>query len=345
MFRRALPASVRAAMLGAGVRLAASISPPRELRTGADRAVPRRGEIKLADGRVLAYAEWGPPNGWPLLHFHGIPDGRFSWGAGQACEDRGIRLIAIDRPGVGGSAPKPGRSVADWAADVEELAVQLELNSFSVSGQSAGGPYALACATRLKGRVRSAALISGVGPLDQPGFVEQMHTARAWRLVAHLPEVMMLLYSSSGRLTRRFPSLALKLVSANFPKVDRSVITRPDVAPRLQFAYVEATKAGGGRGLAEDMRTVLSPWGFDPAEIDVPVHVFHGRRDTIAPPAHAEHWIESLADARPLWFEDAGHLLLEDRSEEILDTLAADGRPVQGLDGTEAEPDASGDPA
>lgn len=198
-----------------------------------DRAVPRRGEIKLADGRVLAYAEWGPSNGWPLLHFHGIPDGRFSWGAGPACEDRGIRLIAIDRPGVGRSDPKPGRSVADWAADVKELAGQLEVDRFSVSGQSAGGPYALACASRLTDRVRSAALISGVGPLDQPGFVEQMHTARAWRLAAHLP----------------------------------------------------------------------------------------------------------------VWFEDAGHVLPEDRSEEILDALAADGQPVGGLDGTQAEPDADGDPA
>lgn len=298
---------------------------------------PRPGEARLADGRVLAYAEWGPSNGRPLLHFHGIPDGRFSWGAGPACEDRGIRLIAIDRPGVGGSDPKPGRSVADWAADVKELAGQLEVGRFSVSGNSAGGPYALACASRLKDRVRSVALISGVGRLDQPGFVKQMHTARAWRLAAHLPDAMTFLYSVSGRLTRHFPSLALKLVAANFPKVDRRVINRPNVAPRLQFAYAEATSAGGGRGLAEDMRTVLSPWDFDPAEVDVPVHVFHGRRDTIAPPAHAEHWIETLADARPVWFENAGHLLLEDRSEEILDVLAAYGQPAEELDGRQAE--------
>ncbi|HET7052348.1 MAG TPA: hypothetical protein VFI09_00340 [Solirubrobacterales bacterium] len=80
-----------------------------------DGVAPRVGEVRLADGRALAYAEWGPGDGRPLLHFHGIPDGRFSWGAGSVCLDRGIRLIAVDRPGVGGSDPKPGRSVADWA--------------------------------------------------------------------------------------------------------------------------------------------------------------------------------------------------------------------------------------
>lgn len=215
--------------------------------------------------------------------------------------------------------------MVDWAADVEELVEQLEIGRFSVSGQSAGGPYALACARELEDRVESAALISGAGRLDRPGFVGQMHTAKAWWLAAHLPGTMALLYSLSGRLMRSSPTVARKLVAAGFPKIDREVINRPQVAARLQFAYIEATRAGGGRGLAEDMRTVLSPWGFDPAEIGTPVHVFHGRRDAIAPPAHAEHWIETLADARPVWFEDAGHLLIEDHSEEILDRLATRG--------------------
>lgn len=314
--------------------------------TSGDSLGARVGEARLANGRALAYAEWGPLrlSGAAMLYFHGIADGRFSWGAGSACEDRGIRLIAVDRPGIGGSDPKPGRSVVDWASDVEELADQLGIGRFIVSGHSAGGPYALACARELGDRVEAAALISGVGRLDRPGFVEQMHTARAWRLAAHLPGVMTFLYSASGRLARRFPTLARKLIAANFPTVDRAVINRPDVAPRLQFAYAEATRAGG-LGLTEDMRVVLAPWGFDPAEISVPLHVFHGRRDTIAPPAHAEHWIETLADARPVWFENAGHLLLEDRGEEILDTLAADGQPVEGPDGAQAEPDADGDPA
>lgn len=287
-----------------------------------DGVAPRAGEARLADGRALAYAEWGDVDGRPLLYFHGIPDGRFSWGAGAACEERGIRLIAVDRPGVGGSDPKPGRTVFDWAADVEELAERLAIERFRVAGHSAGGPYALACALKLKARVESAALISGVGRLDQPNVASQMHTARAWWLADRLPGAMAFLYAASGSLMRRSPALATKLVGANFPKVDREVLDRPDVARRLQFAYVEATRAGGGRGLAEDMRAVRAPWGFDPAEIGSPVFVFHGRRDLIAPPTHAQHWIETLADARPVWFENAGHLLIEDHGEEILDRLA-----------------------
>jgi pimeloyl-ACP methyl ester carboxylesterase len=230
----------------------------------------RVGEARLADGRTLAYAEWGPADGRPLLHFHGVPDGRFGWGGRPACEERGVRLIAVDRPGVGGSDPKPGRSVADWAADVEELAERLGVGRFGVSGHSAGGPYALACAAGLDDRVDAAVLISGVGRLDQPGFVAPMHTARAWWLASHLPAAMAFAYTAGGRLSRRTPTLATNFIAANFPPVDRAVIKRPDVAARLRFAYLEATRAGGSRGLTDDMRTLLAPWRFDPTAITCP---------------------------------------------------------------------------
>jgi pimeloyl-ACP methyl ester carboxylesterase len=282
----------------------------------------RAGVIRLRDGRVLAYAEWGPADGRPVLHFHGVPDGRFGWGGGSVCADRGVRLIAIDRPGIGGSDPKPGRSVVDWPADVEELAEQLELDRFAVSGWSAGGAYALACAHELQPRIDAVALVSGAGRLDLPGFVEQMSTAAAWRLAARVPSAMTLAYSALARLARRRPGIAQKALFSGASKVDRAVIDRPDVGPRMVFAYIEATRPGG-RGLTEDMQAVLNPWGFEPTEVRLPVRLIHGRRDTVAPPAHAEHWIETLETARPVWIEDAGHFLIEDHVEEILDALAA----------------------
>jgi pimeloyl-ACP methyl ester carboxylesterase len=282
----------------------------------------RAGTIRLRDGRALAYAEWGPAEGRPVLHFHGVPDGRFSWGGGPLCEDRGVRLIALDRPGVGGSDPKPGRSVVDWAADVEELAEQLELECFAVSGWSAGGAYALACAHALGPRIDAVALVSGAGRLDLPGFVEQMSTAAAWRLAARVPSAMTLAYSALAVLARRRPGAAQKVLFSGASKVDMAVINRPDVGSRLVSAYVEAARRGG-RGLTEDMQAVLRPWGFDPAGILSPVHVVHGRRDTVAPPAHAEYWIENLETARPVWVEDAGHFLIEDHAGRVLGVLVA----------------------
>jgi pimeloyl-ACP methyl ester carboxylesterase len=275
---------------------------------------------RLRDGRALAYAEWGPVDGQPVVHFHGVPDGRFSWGGGPACRERGVRLIAIDRPGIGGSDPKPGRSVADWPADIAELAEQLGLDRFAVSGWSAGGAYALACATRLGARIDAVALVGGSGRVDRPGFVDEMSTAVAWRLAKHAPAAMTFTYSALARLARRSPVAAQKVIAAGASKADRVVISRPDVGPRLVSAYVEASRPGG-RGLTEDMQAMLTPWGFDPSEIRLPVHLIHGRQDTVVPPAHAEYWIETLREGRIVWLENAGHFLTEDHVAAILDTL------------------------
>lgn len=281
----------------------------------------RAGVTRLRDGRALAYAEWGPADGRPVLHFHGIPDGRFSWGGELACGERGVRLIAVDRPGIGGSDPKPGRSVSDWAMDVAELADELDLDRFTVSGWSAGAAYALASAHGLKPRIDAVALVSGVGRLDLPGFVEQMSTAGAWKLAARVPSAMTLAYSALSRIARRSPGAARKVLFSGIPQMDRAVIDRPDVGERLMAAYVEATRTGG-RGVTEDMQALLSPWGFDPSEIDLPVHLIHGTGDTIAPPAHAEYWIVTLQAPQPVWVKSAGHFLIEDHVTEILDTLA-----------------------
>jgi pimeloyl-ACP methyl ester carboxylesterase len=278
--------------------------------------------IRLRDGRALVYAEWGPLGGRPVLHFHGVPDGRLGWGGGSLCDDRGVRLIALDRPGVGGSDPKPGRSVVEWSADVEEAAEQLELDRFAVSGWSAGGAYALACAHRLGPRIDAVVLVSGAGRLDLPGFVEQMSTAPAWRLAARVPSAMAFAYSALAVLARRRPGAAQKVLFSGASQVDRAAIDRPDVGPRLVSAYLEAARRGG-RGLTEDMRVVLGPWGFEPGEILSPVHVVHGKRDTVVPPAHAEYWIENLEVAHPHWVENAGHFLIEEHAGRVLDVLTA----------------------
>jgi pimeloyl-ACP methyl ester carboxylesterase len=84
----------------------------------------------------------------------------------------GIRLIAIDRPGVGLSSFQPNRRLSDWPADVDALADELELVRFSVLGYSGGGPYAAACAARIPQRLIAAAMVSSVAPFGIPGILE-----------------------------------------------------------------------------------------------------------------------------------------------------------------------------
>ena len=124
--------------------------------------------ITLSDDRRLGYAEYGDPQGWPLMFFHGTPGSRvMARFAGPKARELGLRLIAPDRPGFGLSDFQPQRRLLDWAKDVEELADALNLEQFSVVGVSGGGPYVAVCAWKLGERLISAGIVSGLAPEDR----------------------------------------------------------------------------------------------------------------------------------------------------------------------------------
>jgi pimeloyl-ACP methyl ester carboxylesterase len=120
--------------------------------------------IRLRDGRTLAYAEWGPSDGFPVLGFHGTPNSRLVHLGAESRKRAGVRLILPDRPSLGRSDFQPGRRLLDWPADVEEFADSLGIDRFGVFGVSGGRPHALACGYALRDRVSALGLVSAVGP-------------------------------------------------------------------------------------------------------------------------------------------------------------------------------------
>ena len=85
--------------------------------------------IRLDDGRTLSYGEYGDPHAEPVFYFHGWPGSRHE---GQLIAHPGLRVIAPERPGMGGSDFQPGRTLLDWADDVVKLADGLGLPRFGV---------------------------------------------------------------------------------------------------------------------------------------------------------------------------------------------------------------------
>jgi len=92
-------------------------------------------QVKLKDGRLLGYAEYGSPDGKPVFYFHGHPGSRRDWPVfdddGCAAE-LNARIIAVDRPGHGLSDFKRGREILDWPDDVIEIADALDRNGNSM---------------------------------------------------------------------------------------------------------------------------------------------------------------------------------------------------------------------
>ena len=296
--------------------------------------------VRLADGRDLGYAEYGPVAGPSLFVFHGLPGSRLAVPEMWPEDPVTARVIAPDRPGVGSSAFQPGRRLTDWAGDIRQLADALGIERFLVAGFSGGGPHALAVAHALPGRVIAAGSISGAGPLDTPDALAGMN--RVNRLVFWLarsaPAGLWPLAAQHARATKRHPAKVFEAAARDrkLPEADRAAMARPrmrDLGPR---SAPEAFRQGV-RGFVDEARIVAQPWGFDPSAIKPPVFLWHGADDANVPVAMARHLAARIPGSTLTVYRDEGHLIVPEHWTEVLDTLlsvhpraATAGRPPSG---------------
>lgn len=280
--------------------------------------------IQLEDGRRIACAERGDPAGRPVFAFHGLPGSRLQQhpdlGLAATC---GARLIHVDRPGFGLSSPQPGRTLASWAGDVAAIADRLGLDRFAVAGVSGGGPFALACAALLDGRITRTAVVSGVGP---PGTMHggrtTMGARTAFYLAARAQWLMRGPLRAAARIAVRSPQRFIDRAAAHLAAADRLTLARPDVRAMLQRDLAESVRQGVD-ALITDLRLEARPWDLPLAAISVPVVLWHGAEDRVVPPAAARHLVEAIPGARAEIVPGAGHFMIFDRWAEILRWLVS----------------------
>jgi pimeloyl-ACP methyl ester carboxylesterase len=281
--------------------------------------------IKLTDGRRLGYAEYGDPAGEPLLYCHGFPGSRleailFDLPARQ----QKLRLIAPDRNGLGLSDPKPGRRLLDWPADVEALADFLEIDRFFLVGVSGGGPYATACAHRLPDRLLGFSLVCPLGPLDQPALLNAMrwHAQINFRSIRRTPWLSRLTFRLGiVPLAHQWPQWIYRIMLGLAPSSDSAVLKRSRVRAAIIDSLREATRQGAD-GILHEMALYARPWGFDPAEISLPVHLWHGMADEIVPLLHSRILAERFLHCENHYIDGEGHFSLPiDRMDQIIQKL------------------------
>jgi pimeloyl-ACP methyl ester carboxylesterase len=279
--------------------------------------------LRLSDGRQLGYAEYGDPDGAPLLFFHGTPGSRrVARCADQAARRRRIRLIAPDRPGFGLSDLQPGRTLGAWPGDVIELADALAIGRFAVAGVSGGGAYAAACARRIGDRLRHAGIVSGMGPLDDPGLAAALprRYRAGFALARRLPAALRGAFGLGRLGLRGAPGCVLAGVAASLPEVDRAIFARPAVRALLRDDALEALRQGA-RGAAQELLLFSRPWDFRLADIRMPVRLWHGEADAQVPVAIARRVAAAIPDCRASFIPGAGHLWILDHVDEILAAL------------------------
>jgi pimeloyl-ACP methyl ester carboxylesterase len=273
------------------------------------------------DGVRVGYAEYGDPNGTPILFFHGIPGSRL---LGRALHDAGragaARIVALERPGCGLSDYRRASSVADCARLAGDAADALGIGRFCALGVSGGGPYALACTRLFPERVPVVGLVSSVGTQELPGVV-----LRSSRLLVALGRPSPRLVAAPLALARR--RLAHRFDQALTAVEDELAadgVEHPEAARLLLVDCLEAF-ARGSRGVAADCGRIRR-WGFAPEEVGAPVHLWHGRDDRHISVRAAEVLAGRLPDSRARFLRGDGHFRpLQDRAGEILETLVAAG--------------------
>ena len=285
-------------------------------------------QVPLRDGRVLEVLRAGQGSGDAVLFHHGTPFPAVTYPAvAAAVVARGLSLVCCSRPGYAGSTRRPGRRVADVAADAGEVLDALGHGRFVSLGWSGGGPHALACAALLPERCMVVTTIGGVAPYDAEGLdwmggmgpenVEEFTLA-----LGRTPAFDQFLDAAAAE----FPQLKGEDVAASLgglvSEVDVAAL-HGDFADFMARAVASSSTNGTG-GWYDDDVAFLSEWGFDLSAISCPAAIWQGRQDRMVPFAHGQWLSTHVPRCHPHLLPDEGHLSLMVRAfTDILDDALA----------------------
>jgi pimeloyl-ACP methyl ester carboxylesterase len=284
---------------------------------------PRKvGETEVAPGRVLGWAEFGHPDGDPVLWFHGTPGARTQVPptVDEVALQRGFRIIGVERPGTGRSTDHQYERISDFAPDIEVLVDDLGIDRFGAIGLSGGGPYVLAVARAMPERTMVASLLGGIGPTRGPDAVWSY--TRLLRFFAPTLEVLRSpLGSALGPVVGSAEAMgeqALSMFARLIGGSDRDVLTEPHFSAMFIGDLSSAVQL---RAVAHDIALFSRHWGFLLEEVTPPVVVWQGLADSIVPPSHGHHQASRLPNAQLRVRHGEGHFAGFSDAAAVLDSV------------------------
>ena len=273
---------------------------------------------QLPGGGVVAWREWGNPEGDPVVFLHGTPGSRVQCPDPGLSTDSGVRLITLDRPGYGLSTPRAIPSVAAVPGLVGRIADDAGLEELAVIGFSGGGPFAFACGARLAHRVRRVAAVSSGGPVDE---LEDYRASLTGDERAFL---------AAGRadpagatklvwdLAQWYADNPLRFLESEREPADKPVFDDSEFLANFSEANVEGARQGQA-GMVFDWVAEGLPWGFELADIGVPVDLWVGERDPGRASLDAPEIARRIPSCDVHADPDEGHWLLISRWPDILE--------------------------
>ena len=280
-------------------------------------------KIKLSDGRILGFAEYGDSLGFPVFYFHGGQESRLSsLFMDSTAKILNIRIISPDRPGIGISTFQDNRQFMDWGNDITQLANSLKLNKYSVFGLSGGAPHVLACILSDSSRIENASIISGATPYDYKGTLKGM-----W-----FPVKLIHWFASleKDKRLRKFiqndfdglvskPEKRIKQFQKYLPKPDKHLMINH---PEYGWEFIEGSKESYNQGIeavVQEWKLYVSNWHMNLNTIQFPVNLWYGTEDKMAPISRGNYYHSQLPNSKLNVIDNEGHFsLIRNHLEEIL---------------------------
>jgi pimeloyl-ACP methyl ester carboxylesterase len=280
------------------------------------------GKIAVGDDRQLGFAEFGDPQGRAVFWLHGTPGARrqIPTEARVFAEKHNVRLIGIDRPGIGSSTSHQYHTVIAFAEDLRAVADTLGVDKMAVVGLSGGGPYTLGCAAAMPDRIVTVGVLGGVAPTRGADAIGGGVMALASYVAPLLERAGLPIRLAAVAFIwaiRPLAEPALYLYARMSPEADRRLLARPE----FKAMFLDDLLNGSRRQLAAPFADVVvfaREWGFTLEQVKVPVCWWHGDRDHIVPFGHGRHVVARLPDAELYRMPGDSHLAGLGRAEEIL---------------------------
>ncbi len=285
-------------------------------------------QFQLPDGRRLGYDEYGPSDGKPLFYFHGSPSSRVEstlYINEELLLPLNVRLIAVDRPGMGLSDFQTNRRILDWSQDVIALANHLNMERFSILAYSLGGPYGLACAFAISERLHKVGIVSGAALFNESELMNNINegTRQYLTMPREKPRLSRLfLWMMLGVLPRIAPNRFIAQANSLLPKPDRPIVAADPVFQQGFLRMLREALRQGTRGAFHESLLSVSDWGFRLQDIQIPVNLWHGEADQNIPVEMARFAASAIPKCEAKYYPNEGHLsLFKKNAKEIIYTL------------------------
>ena len=237
------------------------------------------GALRLPDGRAMAWAEYGSARGLPCLLIPDTASSRLApgWLLHDSALPAVIRMLAIDRPGIGVSDPIGLGGGEQPAEDLRRMVETLAVGRVAVIGIGQGADDAFAFAARYPALVTSVSAVS----VRLPRSTDRQARSRFARRHARVwtgPLAAWVAAAGKGadltekltwsKMLDRLEPVAAEVLGDRWQEADFRDAVAADAA-QINPAWTAPSRPAGP-----------PQWVAEPSQVRVPVNLWHGRHET-----------------------------------------------------------------